>query len=110
MQSRIKTPSGFITRVVSDINHVMLCDGWQYGRISYNAVLTDVRRERDADGNGIGDWELAVDLGKITDINKQGLLDIAMSFARMILGEAATDEFCEGLILEEWQLLKPYKH
>lgn len=110
MQSRVKTPSGMISRVVYDIDRVMRCDGWQYGRISYNAARTEVRRKRDADGNCVGDWELVADVGKITDIDKQGLLDVAMSFARMILGEAATDEFCEGLILEEWQLLKPYKH
>jgi hypothetical protein len=102
----IHTPDGDIKRVVSDIDYMILCDGYQYGTITYSGIEnTPIRRHRDASGEGIGDWEL-MPIGTVRDINKEGLLTICMSFARRIHGENPSDEECEELINKEWALLR----
>lgn len=102
----IHTPEGDIKRVVSDIDYMILCDGFQYGMITYSGIEnTPVRRVRDAAGEGVGDWEL-MPVGTVRDINKEGLLAICMSFARRIHGENPSDEECEDLINKEWALLR----
>ena len=50
-----------IERSVKDIDYMILCDGWQYGSITYQGQHHSVRRRRDANGNGCGNWQVVVD-------------------------------------------------
>jgi hypothetical protein len=50
-----------IERAVKDIDYMILCDGWQYGAITYQGQHHSVRRRRDANGNGCGNWQVVVD-------------------------------------------------
>lgn len=45
-----------ITRVVRDLDFMLLCNGRQYAHCTYDGREIEVSRQRDANGNGTGEW------------------------------------------------------